>query len=486
MKKDISNNNNKDLSENGVNINSSKKNEKQNDKFSLQVCKEENDISYNLIIKKNLNIKENNYIMEDFISKMDSSDNSNNKLIVFENKDKTNDEIFEEILNKINFNYNNINKDNNIFQKKNANLDKNVITNPAFSESKSWNNSRFYSKQSKYESQLKLPPIPPEIKRTKVNINVEINNLNDMLDLIKKYPIKFNVDYNINMLAIHNIKQPLEDLNNMIGMNNLKNSILDQILYFIQNFHLNKNNKSNDFMHTVIYGPPGTGKTETAKIIGKIFSKLGVLSKNKFKKATRADFIAGYLGQTALKTRDLVKECLGGVLFIDEAYALGNPEKRDSFAKECIDTLCEALSDNKNDLMVIIAGYEEELKNCFFAYNQGLDSRFTWRFKTDDYNSEELFLIFEKKVNEIEWTLSGKIRKYWFEDKMDYFKYFGRDMETLLAKVKICHSRRVFCLDKEKKKILTLKDMDKGFDMFISNDEVKNRKNMDFYNQMYV
>ena len=136
--------------------------------------------------------------------------------------------------------------------------------------------------------------------------------------------------------------------------------------------------------------------------------------------------------------------------------------------------------------MVIIAGYEEELKNCFFAYNQGLDSRFTWRFKTDDYNSEELFLIFEKKVNEIEWKLSGKITKYWFEDKMDYFKYFGRDMETLLAKVKICHSRRVFCLDKEKKKILTLKDMDKGFDMFISNDEVKNRKNMNFYNQMYV
>ena len=223
-----------------------------------------------------------------------------------------------------------------------------------------------------------------------------INNLNDLIKLTELYPLKFDVEYNINMTAIHNIKESLIKLQNMIGMTKLKQSILDQILYFIQHLHLNKNKKNTDFMHTVIYGPPGTGKTETAKIIGEIFSKLGVLSKNKFKKVTRADLIAGYLGQTAIKTKDIVLECKGGVLFIDEAYALGNPEKRDSFAKECIDTLCELLSDYKSDLMVIIAGYEEELKNCFFAYNQGLDSRFTWRFKTDDYNYKELFLILKK------------------------------------------------------------------------------------------
>ena len=74
-------------------------------------------------------------------------------------------------------------------------------------------------------------------------------------------------------------------------------------------------------------------------------------------------------------------------MFIDEAYALGNREKRDSFAKECIDTLCEGLSDHKDKLMVIIAGYEEDLDKCFFAYNQGLNSRFPWRFKTDDYKT---------------------------------------------------------------------------------------------------
>ena len=252
----------------------------------------------------------------------------------------------------------------------------------------------------------------------------------------------------------------------------------------MQNLHQN-NNQSNDFMHTVIYGPPGTGKTEIANIMGQIFSKLGVLKNNVFKKATRTELIAGYLGQTAIKTKELVKSCLGGCLFIDEAYALGNREKRDSFAKECIDTLCEALSFHKNDLMVIIAGYEKDLKDCFFAYNSGLESRFTWRFNTDDYNASELNLIFQKKIKDIGWSHEN-IDDTWFEKNMDYFKYYGRDMETLLAKTKIAHSRRVFCLPIEEKKKLNKEDLDKGFEMFLCNDEVKKRKDKGFVSDMYL
>ena len=262
---------------------------------------------------------------------------------------------------------------------------------------------------------------------------------------------------------------------------------MDQILYFIQDLHKTGNKKSNDFMHTVIYGPPGTGKTEVAKIMGKIFSKMGVLSRNVFKKATRADLIAGYLGQTALKTKDLVKDCLGGVLFIDEAYALGNNEKRDSFAKECIDTLCEALSDHKDNLMVIIAGYEDELKTCFFDYNQGLDSRFTWRFKTTDYNADELKLIFEKKVKDAQWDFKKNIPTSWFNEKKEYFKFFGRDMETLFAKTKIAHGRRIFCKDKSDRKKLSLKDLEKGYKMYCENNEVKSRKkNNDTLSHLYL
>jgi SpoVK/Ycf46/Vps4 family AAA+-type ATPase len=317
---------------------------------------------------------------------------------------------------------------------------------------------------------------PLFIEKKKVDIKVVIKDISDLLKLIEDYPIKPDVEYNINMSAIHNIKEPLNELNNMIGMNALKNSIVDQIIYFVQELHISVDSKG-DFMHTCIYGPPGTGKTEIAKIMGKIYSKMGILKNNTFKKVTRADLIAGFLGQTSLKTKNVISECLGGVLFIDEAYALGNREKRDSFAKECIDTICEALSDHKDDLMVIIAGYKEDLHKCFFAYNQGLDSRFTWRFKTDDYTSEELQKIFIKKVNDANWKIKkNNIHTDWFETHKDYFKFFGRDMETLFAKVKIAHSRRVFCLSNDEKKVITDADLKRGFEMFIDNDEVKNRK----------
>ena len=335
-----------------------------------------------------------------------------------------------------------------------------------------------------------LPTTPVYIK--KVNIDSEINNINDLLKLVETYPNDKNIEYNINIDALHKIKIPLNELQNMIGMKDLKENIVDQIIFYIQNLHTLKSDiKGNDFMHTVIYGPPGTGKTEIAKIIGSIFSKMGVLSKGSFKKVTRADLIAGYLGQTALKTRDVVNEALGGVLFIDEAYALGNEEKRDSFSKECIDTLCESLSDHKDNLMVIIAGYETDLNNCFFNYNQGLNSRFTWRFKIDEYTGDDLYKIFLKKVKDSGWSLAedSKINTKWFEKNKGHFKFYGRDIETLFAKTKIAHSRRVFCLDQSVKKFLILKDLDKGLETYLKNEDSKNKerdRNKSIINSMYI
>jgi len=311
-------------------------------------------------------------------------------------------------------------------------------------------------------------------------------------NLIDTYPLDNNIEYNINMDALHKIKKPLTELNNMIGMKYLKENIVDQIIFYIQNLHTLKSDiKGNDFMHTVIYGPPGTGKTEIAKIIGSIFSNIGVLSKGTFKKVTRSDLIAGYLGQTSLKTRDVVKDCLGGVLFIDEAYALGNEEKRDSFSKECIDTLCEALSDYKDNLMVIIAGYEKDLNSCFFNYNQGLNSRFTWRFKIDEYTAEDLYKIFLKKVNDSGWFISNnsEIDVKWFVKNKKHFKFYGRDIELLFAKTKICHSRRVFGLDDSVKKYITIIDLDKGLNIYLKNEDsnIKENENIkNIMNSMYV
>lgn len=326
----------------------------------------------------------------------------------------------------------------------------------------------------------------PIIVRKKVEVTATINDIKDLIDLIEKYPLNDEIEYNINMTSLHKIKTELNELNNMIGMKDMKENVVDQLLYYIQDLH---NTSSNgDFMHTVIYGPPGTGKTEVAKIIGRIFCNLGILNKGIFKKVTRSDLVAGYLGQTAMKTNDVIQECIGGVLFIDEAYSLGNAEKRDSFSKECIDTLCEALSDHKDDLMVIIAGYESELKECFFSYNQGLDSRFTWRFKTENYKPEDLFKIFLKKVKDSGWMVeeNSKINAEWFEKNMVYFKFFGRDIETLFSKIKIAHGRRIFCKPKTDRKKITFADLEKGFEMFLKNDDVKNRKESETMNQMLM
>jgi hypothetical protein len=167
-----------------------------------------------------------------------------------------------------------------------------------------------------------------------------------------------------------------------------------------------------------------------------------------------------------MKTTKVIDDALGGVLFIDEAYALGNSEKRDSFSKECIDTICEALSNHKDELMVIIAGYEQELNECFFNYNKGLKSRFPWVFKMDKYTATDLKNIFLKKVADINWSLDSDINIDFFETNLAFFPYYGRDIEILLLKTKIVHSRRVFCKDKNIKTIINKTDLEKGLELF--------------------
>jgi SpoVK/Ycf46/Vps4 family AAA+-type ATPase len=170
------------------------------------------------------------------------------------------------------------------------------------------------------------------IKSKKVTITNEINTISDLIEIINTYEYQQDTDYNIDLKSLHNVKKELVLLNSMIGMHQIKESILEQMLYFIQKLDVDKNGDS-DFKHTVIYGPPGTGKTEIAKLIGIMYSKLGILKNNVFKKVTRSDLIAGYLGQTAIKTSKIINECIGGVLFIDEAYSLASNENNDSFYK---------------------------------------------------------------------------------------------------------------------------------------------------------
>lgn len=312
-----------------------------------------------------------------------------------------------------------------------------------------------------------------EDEKEQIVIHVSIRTLKDILTIIDTVDYDSNKSYNIDLQALHKIKQELNQLNDMIGLDCLKNDIVKQLLYFIQGFA--DDSTHGDYKHTVLTGPPGTGKTELAKLIGNMYTKIGILKGNSvFKKVTRTDLIAGYLGQTAIKTRKVIDECMGGVLFIDEAYSL---QQDDMFAKECVDTLCEALSDKKNNFMVIVAGYESDLNESFFKLNKGLESRFIWRFNIDAYSVKELFRIWCHIVISRGWRIHTKeITEAFFQTKKDKFKDNGRGMEQLFLFCKIAHSQRIYGNTEEEKKLITLEDLVGGLQMFEEHMNVKKDK----------
>ena len=153
-------------------------------------------------------------------------------------------------------------------------------------------------------------------------------------------------------------------------------------------------------------------------------------------------------------------------MFFDEAYSLSVDE---SYSKECIDTLCECLSDHRTNFMMIIAGYENELENSFFKINSGLKSRFIWRFDLEKYTMEELMQIFMKFVEESNWKCREEVNLKWFSRKKDSFVFNGRDMELLFSYVKIAHAQRIFGKPDDERKWINLEDMNAGFAIFQEN-----------------
>lgn len=210
------------------------------------------------------------------------------------------------------------------------------------------------------------------------------------------------------------ILQIRRELDTLIGLDSVK-----QLVYEVQAYveiqqrraavHLNS---EPIVLHSIFLGNPGTGKTTVARIIGKLFLAMGVLTKGHLVEVERADLVAEYIGQTAQKTREQLRKASGGILFIDEAYSLARGGEKD-FGKEAIDTIVKTMEDQRANLVVILAGYSEPMEN-FLETNPGLESRFPIKIRFPDYSNFELFRIAEGMLKQREYQLSKGARRKLF------------------------------------------------------------------------
>lgn len=325
----------------------------------------------------------------------------------------------------------------------------------------------------------------------------KVNTIEDLISLGSYYHCKMRVEYNgIDMKILHELKTPLQELNNMIGLKKIKEEIVNTVIYFL----LTKNMSgqiNTDMLHSVITGSAGCGKTTFIEILAKIYTSLGILKKGHIVKTNRSQLIGKFLGHTAVQTKQKITEAYDGILLIDEAYSLGNPEGRDSFAKECLDTLNQALSEEKTKFVCIIAGYSNALEDSFFKYNEGLKRRFPFKYDIEKYSPDELSMILYKKIQEYGhygvntnsfWTLefSKEELKKLIKEYYKYFIHQGGDMETIFLGTKIAQNKRVFLLKVEEKKKLLLSDIKTSVVNFISMHGRKEEKDDYMVKAMYI
>ena len=250
------------------------------------------------------------------------------------------------------------------------------------------------------------------------------------------------------------LEEAMAELHELVGLEVVKKDV-DSLVNLVKVRAMRKERglKCPDMsFHLVFSGNPGTGKTTVARIIGKIYSALGLLSKGHLVEVDRSGLVAGYVGQTAIKTQEVIGKALGGVLFIDEAYSLA-PENADKdFGQEAIDTILKAMEDHRDDFVVIVAGYAS-LMPRFIDSNPGLKSRFNKYLDFADYDGDQLYEIFKGRVERNDYKLNEEadeaIRehlKVLYEDRDDNFGN-GRDVRNIFEKIVANQANRVAVME---------------------------------------
>lgn len=242
----------------------------------------------------------------------------------------------------------------------------------------------------------------------------------------------------------------LNELNGLVGLENVKKDVNSLVnLIKVRKLRKERGIKEIDMsLHMVFSGNPGTGKTTVARLLSEIYRSIGLLSKGHLVETDRSGLVAGYVGQTALKTKEVINSALGGVLFIDEAYALTENRGENDFGGEAIDTLLKAMEDNRDDFIVIVAGYPD-LMDGFVCSNPGLKSRFNKYIYFADYNAEELVAMLEMRCRNGDYILSDEAKACaveYFTDRVEnkpenYAN--GRDVRNFFEKAAVNQADRL-------------------------------------------
>jgi SpoVK/Ycf46/Vps4 family AAA+-type ATPase len=277
---------------------------------------------------------------------------------------------------------------------------------------------------------------------------VDIENL-----IVKKSKILPAIPIDEKLLQI-----TLDELNSLIGIDNVRRQILEMVDIVRYYKESGKNVLSFFSLHTILIGNPGTGKTTVARIISKIYKALGILERGHMVETDRQGLVAGFVGQTAIKTAEKVEEALGGVLFIDEAYALSNFNGlQGDFGNEAIQTLLKRMEDQRGEFFIFVAGYPDNM-DVFLKANPGLSSRFDKTLRFDDYTSEQLFLIAKKMFSDEGYKIlpkAGELLHSFLEELyLTRDKYFGnaRTVRKIVFELIKNQNLRVKSIDASKRK----------------------------------